>query len=114
MKFSEVFNKLCEENKISYAKIAEMLGYSSQAVSKWGRGEAEPNIETLNKLAEYFDVSIDFLLGKTYVRKIENPYDDELEKVLFSKAKDLSDEDKKAVLGIINALKKDVDKELDK
>ena len=39
-----------------------------------------------------------------------NPLDD----ILFSKAKDLSDEDKKAVLGIINALKKDVDKELDK
>ena len=37
----------------------------------------------------------------------------ELDQILFSKVKDLSEEDKKAVLGVINAIHKDVDKELD-
>lgn len=114
MKFSEVFNKLCEENNTSYKKIADMLGYSPQAVSKWGRGETEPNLDTLNKLSEYFNVSVDFLLGKTSVKKIDEPYDDELEKVLFSKAKDLTDDEKKTIINVINAIKKEVDKELDK
>lgn len=37
----------------------------------------------------------------------------QLDQILFSKVKDLSEDDKKAVLGVINAIHKDVDKELD-
>lgn len=114
MKFSEIFNKLCDETNTSYKKIAEMLGYSPQAVSKWGRGETEPNLDTLNKLSEYFNVSTDYLLGNSESKKIDTPYDDELEKVLFSKAKDLTDDEKKTIINVINAIKKEVDKELDK
>ena len=44
----------------------------------------------------------------------DDNYDNELEKVLFSKAKDLNDDEKKAIINVINAIKKDVDKELDK
>lgn len=40
-------------------------------------------------------------------------YNENLDRILFSKVKELSEDDKKAVLGIINAIHKDVDKELD-
>jgi len=42
-------------------QLAERFGYSDKAVSKWEHGEAIPDIETLAKLADYYEVTLDFL-----------------------------------------------------
>lgn len=112
--FSERIKKLREENNISQIDLAEYLGISQQALSKWENGKNEPDNDSLIKIAKYFNVSTDYLLGNSESRSNIQPYENELEKVLFSKAKELSEEDKKAVLGVINAIKKDIDNELDK
>lgn len=112
--FGERLKKLREECNLPQSTLAENINISQQALSKWENGYTQPDNDSLIKLAEYFCVSVDYLLGKTEVRRYDEPYNNELEKILFSKAKDLSDEDKKAVLGVINAIKKDVDKDLDK
>ncbi len=112
--FSDRLKKLRDENNVSQFDLSNYLGISQQALSKWENEKTEPDNDSLVKIANYFNVSTDYLLGNSESKQIEKPYDNDLEKVLFSKAKDLSDEDKKAVLGIINALKKDIDKELDK
>lgn len=62
---------------MSQAELAEKLGVSQQTISKYERGTREPDNETLAKLAEIFDCSIDYLLGKTDIR---NPYKDFIEK----------------------------------
>lgn len=46
---------------VGQADLAEILGISVQAVSKWETGKANPDLYLLPKLAEYFDVSIDSL-----------------------------------------------------
>lgn len=112
--FSDRLKKLRDENNVSQFDLSNYLGISQQALSKWENEKTEPDNESLVKIANYFNVSTDYLLGNSESKQIEKPYDNDLEKVLFSKAKDLSDSDKKAVLGIIEALKKDIDKELDK
>ena len=48
----------------SQAKIAEILRVTPQAVSKWERGTALPDIELLVPLADIFSVSVDELLGR--------------------------------------------------
>ena len=48
---------------ISQEELADALLTSRQAVSKWERGESDPDITRLKDLAVYFDVSIDYLLG---------------------------------------------------
>lgn len=106
--------KLRDENNISQADLSEFLGISQQALSKWENGKTQPDNETLVKLSNYFNVSIDYLLGNSESKKINKPYDDELEKVLFSKAKDLTYDEKKTIINVINAIKKETDKELDK
>ena len=112
--FSDRLKKLRDENNVSQFDLSNYLGISQQALSKWENEKTEPDNESLVKIANYFNVSTDYLLGNSESKQIEKPYDNDLEKVLFSKAKDLSDSDKKAVLGIIEALKKDIDKELDR
>lgn len=46
-------------------EVATEIGMSMQALSNYENGLREPDFATLNKLAEYFHVSIDYLLGRT-------------------------------------------------
>lgn len=48
--------------KMTQAELAERLNYSDKAVSKWERAEGMPDVETLKKIADLFDVSVDSLL----------------------------------------------------
>ena len=54
---------LREERKINQQKIAMDLQISQASISKYEVGSAEPDIGTIIKLAEYFNVSADYLLG---------------------------------------------------
>lgn len=49
--------------KISQKKLAETLGVSRSAVAMWEAGLSEPDNETLIKLANFFNVTTDYLLG---------------------------------------------------
>lgn len=114
MKFSDNLRMLRTKYRLSQKDIGDIVGLTSQAVSKWENEITEPDSESLIKLSNHFKVSVDYLLGNTINENNNIKYDNDLEKILFSKAKDLSDNDKKVVLGVIEALKKDIDKELDK
>ncbi|MGN0642045.1 MAG: helix-turn-helix domain-containing protein [Huintestinicola sp.] len=60
--------KLRSEKNISQEKLAEAIGVSVQAVSKWENGLSYPDIENLPTIAEYFGVTLDYLItGKTAV-----------------------------------------------
>ena len=65
MCFKENLIELLKENKLSQQKIAYAIGVSQRAVSKWINGQAEPTAMNIFKLAIYFDVSADYLLGLT-------------------------------------------------
>ncbi len=45
--------------------IAEALGIPLRTYQRYERGEGEPNATTLLKMANYFDVSMDYLVGRT-------------------------------------------------
>ena len=47
-------------------KLAEVLSYSDKAVSKWERGEALPDVVVLKSIADYFGVSVDYLLAEEH------------------------------------------------
>lgn len=53
------------ENKIQQKDLAKALGISSSALSQWELGRYEPDIRSLHILADYFNVSIDYLLERT-------------------------------------------------
>lgn len=56
--------ELRKEKKYSQSDIARMLGISRQAYSNYELGNREPDYNTLVKLAEFFNVSVDYLLGR--------------------------------------------------
>lgn len=57
--------ELRKEKGVSQVDVAKMLSMSKMAISHWEKGNSEPSIEQLKILAQFFDVSIDYLVGYT-------------------------------------------------
>lgn len=72
--FWERFYQLCLENNKKPNPVAKELQIASSTVSQWKNG-AIPNGETLVKIANYFEVSIDFLLGISDLKRIPSGKD---------------------------------------
>ena len=62
MALSEKLYELRKKDGLSQEQLAERLGVSRQAVSKWESGKAVPESDTLISISEYFDVSLDYLM----------------------------------------------------
>lgn len=79
--FSENLKKFRIENKLTQETLANQLGVSFQAVSKWERGDSYPDITMLPVIASFFQVSVDDLLGvnraenETEILKLIEDYD---------------------------------------
>ncbi len=69
MNFNEKLLTLRKNAGMSQDALAEKLGVTRQAVSKWELGTAMPETENIAKLAQIFDVTADYLLGHTVVEK---------------------------------------------
>ena len=54
-----------EEKKISQSELAEKLNVTRQAVSNWECGKTEPDIETLHKISDIFEITIEELIYGT-------------------------------------------------
>ena len=64
--FTKIFANRRKELKLTQAQIAEYIGVSRAAVSKWEKGQSYPDITLLPKLAKLFHLSIDELLGYNF------------------------------------------------
>ncbi|MBZ2022146.1 helix-turn-helix domain-containing protein [Streptococcus sanguinis] len=63
--FSERLKEQRKQAKLTQKEIAAQIGVSQQAYQKWEKGDKKPTQDKLTKIAELFDVSIDYLLGAT-------------------------------------------------
>ena len=68
IRICESVRRLRRERGITQEKLADALGVTMQAVSKWERGEALPDLTMVLPLASYFNVSADELLGADRAR----------------------------------------------
>lgn len=67
--FPKRLRTLRERQRISRKTLSELCGLASDAVRRYERGEAEPTMQSLVALADYFEVSLDYLTGRvTYER----------------------------------------------
>jgi len=62
-KFKQRLKELRIEKNLQQKDLAEIINVSKSAVSGWEVGRNQPNYEILMKLASYFEISIDYLLG---------------------------------------------------
>lgn len=63
--FQIIFRKLRTSSRLTQNEMAEKLGISRSTIGMYETGAREPDFETLEKIADYFNVDTDFLLGRT-------------------------------------------------
>ena len=64
--FSQNLKTLRKQYKIVQNELAARLQLSNASISYWENGKQEPTASALYKLAQFFDVSVDYLLGLEY------------------------------------------------
>ena len=67
VRFSDRLKALRNSKGLSQADFAKQVGVSKSSINMYERGEREPNFETLEAIADYFNVDLDYLLGKSDV-----------------------------------------------
>ena len=63
--FAEKLKGLRQEKGVGQNKMAEDLGVSNASISYWETGKQIPSAEVIYKMAKYFNVSADYILGIT-------------------------------------------------
>lgn len=104
--------ELRESKNLTQAKLAEILGVGRTTITMYEKGAIVPPADILQKLANYFDVSVDYLLGREESLQKEMPagfpsdisqFENDLRKVNFpvDKWTQLSDEQQRILLSTI-------------
>lgn len=75
--FWENFSNLCNKNNISPNGLAKILSISSGSITSWKQGRV-PHHNTLLKIANYFDVSVDYLLDDGNKKSPDTSLDSEM------------------------------------
>lgn len=70
--FVERFTSLMEDNGDSVTEAARIIGVAPEAVSTWLRGRIVPSIDYFAKIADVYNVSVDYLLGQSETHQIKD------------------------------------------
>lgn len=115
----EIFEKLCAENGVTPYRVCKETGITTASISNWKAGRYTPKQDKLQKIADFFGVSIEYLMtgeekerGERYYLNEETAemaqtlFGNRNLRVLFDAAKDASPEDLKTTYDMLMALKK--------
>lgn len=122
--FFERVTELCQKKGISLSAAAKEIGLSNSAITYWKRG-AVPKSSTVQKLADYFGVTVDYLLGNTGSPLIFRPshaapiaFDekkimesagidplDEIDIGFYGAYRELSEDDKKTIRQMVEVMR---------
>ena len=67
-----IFEKLCQNNKVKPSDISKATGIATATLTNWKQGNYEPKQDKLKKIADYFNVSLEYLMtGKDSEKESE-------------------------------------------
>ncbi len=109
--FFDIFYDLCKKKGISCKKAAEDIGLSNSITTKWKKTGATPGGDTLQRIAEYFGVSIDYLLGKEAKSKPATGGEredvlDDVDIAFYGEYKELTEEDRATIRDMVSVMRK--------
>ena len=65
MTFGEVLRSLRKQHHLTQSELAKALQVAESAVSMWERGRRRPDMEMMERIADYFKVDMNYLFGKS-------------------------------------------------
>ncbi len=78
----QTIKDLRRSKKLSQTDFAKIVGVSQTTVTAWETGKAEPSSSAITRIADYFDVSTDYLLGRPEKSNNDENTDKELDEML--------------------------------
>lgn len=63
--FPERLRRLRERNRLKRCVLSELCGLNRNAIKRYELGQAEPTLNTITSIADYFEVSVDYLIGRS-------------------------------------------------
>lgn len=84
--------KLRENSGLSQYSFAAELGVAQSTIGGWESGTREPNLSTLNRIADYFGVTVDYLLGRASAPPVQREETPPLLASLIASFKELNAE----------------------
>jgi len=116
MELKDRLKELRKKRGLSQVALAERLGLSKSTIGAYETGDITPSVEALNAIADFFNVDLDYLLGKeegsTYyldpeaaelAKEIANRRD---LRILFDATRDISAEEMAVIIKMVEGLKK--------
>lgn len=105
MSFGRNLERIRKEKKISQTRLGQELGLTQQMISSYEKGASSPNVEILIKVADYFQLSIDELVGYS----VEHQYRSTTETRFLQYFKGLNAKDQEKCITIAQTLIEDRD-----
>lgn len=100
----EIYQKLLDMNGVKSADVARATGISNMTFSDWKNGKSTPKMDKIEKIAKYFGVTTDYMMGKKSEIPSASMADEHLELIkLYSS---LSEADQKAIMQIMRSMNK--------
>jgi transcriptional regulator with XRE-family HTH domain len=106
--FAQRLRALREERRLSQVELARALHVSNSTISQYETTDRLPEPRILRALADFFGVSVDYLLGRTDVRQpapVSRVADDELDRAIIALRGQLSPEDRQEIARFIEWVK---------
>ena len=105
--FFDIFNELCKKKGISCKRAAEEIGLSNSITTKWKKTGATPGGDTLQRIAAYFGVTSDLLLGKENAPTVTDERIDmnEVDIAFYGEYRELSEDDKATVRDMVRIMR---------
>ena len=103
----EIFAQLLEKKGVTPYQVSKATGVAQSSLSDWKNGKSKPKFDTMKKIADYFGVTVDYLLGeeKDSTEKPDITYND-FTYAMYNHSGDLTDEEKKMLLEMAEFMKK--------
>ena len=100
----EIYQKLLDMNGVKSADVARATGISNMTFSDWKKGKSTPKMDKIEKIAKYFGVTTDYMMGTKSEVPSLSMADEHLELIkLYSS---LSEADQKAIMQIMRSMNK--------
>lgn len=99
MTLGDKLKELREEKELTTREMSKILNIGKSTFSNYENDVRRPDYDTLSKIADYFDVSIDYLLGRTTIKNLpkEDKRDHTIPIAAHFKGKEMTEEQRKRI-----------------
>lgn len=109
--FAEILKKLRKSRKLTQKQFAQEMYLSPSAVSQYETDKIFPSRDTLERIAKYFDVSVEYLMGSSTIAEIEELLNQEYcsgvkVSTLVDKCMNVEGKHRETLLDVVDALEK--------